>query len=79
MTTRKMSPERAGMRVRAVVIAHLGCMSQPLLSNAARDETGERAWSPAGDTARVSGLMSRATVFTKLISTVFAARIKRPR
>ena len=35
MTTKKMSPERAGMRVRAVVIAHLGCIAQPHLSNLA--------------------------------------------
>jgi hypothetical protein len=42
-------------------------------------ETGEREWSAAGERARVSGLMPRATVFTKPISTVFAARIKHPR
>jgi hypothetical protein len=70
-----MSPARAGMRVRAVVIAHLGCMAQPRLSNPACAETGERAWSPADGGARVSGLMPRATSFLKPISLVFAARI----
>jgi hypothetical protein len=35
MTTKRMSPERAGMRVRAVVIALLGCMPRLHLSNPA--------------------------------------------
>jgi hypothetical protein len=49
------------------------------LVKSGRRETGERRWSPAGKRARVSGLMARATVYNKLISTVFAARIKHPR
>ena len=42
-------------------------------------ETGERRWWPSADRARVSGLMPRATIFSKPISTVFAARIKHSR
>jgi hypothetical protein len=38
-------------------------------------ETGKRGWCPSGGRARVDGPMLRATVSTKPISTVFAARI----
>jgi hypothetical protein len=76
MTTRRMSPERAAARVIAVVIVLRGCTPSSRLSN---------NWSaPAKPENRIAfvrlprygqDLMRLATVSSKPISTVFAARI----